>query len=403
MARTIGRLTDLNVRRANKRRLYADGGGLYLQIARNGSKSWIFRYGAQGRRYHGLGALNSVSLSEARAKARACRKLISEGGDPIAAKRQLIITGKLEAAKAMTFKQCAEAYIAAHSAGWRNAKHKQQWGNTLAAYAEPIIGALPVQAVDTALVCKVLEPIWRTKPEMASRVRGRIESILDWAKVRGYRDGENPARWRGHLDILLRAQKKVARVKHHAAIPYADLPTFLVELRKRSGLAAAMLEYTILTASRTGEVIGARWSEINLHANLWTIPAARMKAEKQHRVPLSDRAVEILRTLPRDGDRVFGLGDKAMWKLLVRMGRGGTTVHGFRSTFRDWAAECTAFPREAIEAALAHALGDQTETAYFRSDLFERRQQLMAAWAAYCCTPSQPRQAADIVTLRRGR
>jgi integrase len=402
MARTIGRLTDLNVRRANKPRLYADGGGLYLQVARNGSKSWIFRYGPQGRRYHGLGALHAVSLSEARERARACRQLLFDGGDPIDARRQRGTAAKLEAAKAITFAEAADRYIRAHSAGWRNARHRQQWTSTIRDYAAPVIGRLPIAAVDTAMVMKVLEPIWTTLPETASRLRMRIERILAWATVQGFRAGENPARWRDHLDHLLPSPEKIAAVKHHAAMPYAELPAFLAAVRERSGLAARMLEFVILTVARTGSAVGATWSEIDLRTATWSIPADRMKARRLHRVPLSDRAVEILREIPRGGDRVFPLGDKSMLKLLARMGQRGTTVHGFRSTFRDWAAERTNYPREAVEAALAHVLGDQTETAYFRSDLFERRKQLMAAWADYCCTTTTLPQK-TVVNLRRRR
>jgi integrase len=402
MARTIGRLTDLNVRRANKPRLYPDGGGLYLQIARNGSKSWIFRYGPQGRRYHGLGPLHAVSLSEARERARACRQLILAGGDPIDARRQRDVATKLEAAKAITFSEAAERYVKAHGAAWRNARHRQQWASTIRDYAEPVLGRLPIGAVDTAMVMKVLEPIWTRLPETASRLRMRIERILAWATVQGFRAGENPARWRDHLDHLLPSPEKIARVRHHPAMPYAEVPTFLAALRERPGLAARMLEFVILTSARTSEAVGATFDEIDLRRGIWTIPADRMKGGREHRVPLSDRAIAILREIPHSGDRVFPLGDKSMLKLLARMGHRGTTVHGFRSSFRDWAAERTNYPREAVEAALAHVLGDQTETAYFRSDLFDRRKQLMAAWADYCGTP-QPEQVADVVTLRRGR
>jgi integrase len=334
------------------------------------------------------------------AKARECRQILLEGGDPIEARRQRDLAVKLEASKAMTFAEAASAYIKSHGAAWRNSDHRKQWARTIAHHVEPVIGDLPVAAVDTACVMRVLQPIWTTVPETASRIRGRLERILAWATVQGLRVGENPARWRGHLDQLLPPRRKIARVKHHEAMPYAGVPAFLVRVRDRIGLAARMLEFTILVAARTGETVGATWDEIDLRAGTWTIAAERMKGGRIHRVPLSDRAIKILRELPRQGgDRVFPLSDKAMLKLLARMGHRGITVHGFRSAFRDWAAERTNYPREAVEAALAHVLGDQTETAYFRSDLFERRQQLMAAWAAYCTTP-QPRTGADVVAIR---
>jgi integrase len=303
----------------------------------------------------------------------------------------------------MTFKESAAMYVASHRAGWRNPKHAAQWQATLATYAEPVIGGLSVQAIDTALVLKVLEPIWTTKPETAGRVRGRIESILDWAKARGYRAGENPARWRGHLDKLLPGRSKVRRVEHHAALPYAELPGFLVSLREQEGIAARALEFAILTAARTGEVIGARWSEMDLVGKNWTLPAARMKAGREHRVPLSDRALAILREMQphRQAEDAFvfpggknrrPLSNMAFLMLLRRMGRGDVTVHGFRSSFRDWAAERTKFPAEVAEMALAHTVSDKTVAAYNRSDLYERRRRLMAAWTTFCSVREQKAQ-----------
>ena len=293
----------------------------------------------------------------------------------------------------MTFDGCAKAYIAAHEAAWRNPKHRQQWTNTLATYVSPVIGQLPVAAVDTGLVLKVVEPIWSKKPETASRVRGRIEVVLDWAKVRGYRDGENPARWRGHLDHLLPAKSKVRKVEHHAALPYAQVGAFMVGLREQPGIGARALEFLILTATRTGETLGAIWNEVDIAARLWTIPAARMKAGKDHRVPLSDAALTVLKQMHaiRHSDYVFPggrdrrpLSEMALLMLLRRMERGNVTAHGFRSTFRDWAAERTSSPREVAEAALAHAIPDAVEAAYRRGDLFDKRRKLMAAWAEYC-------------------
>src|SRR5262245_38591880 len=295
MARTAGGLTALKVGRlVEKPGMHADGGGLYLQVTAGGA-SWIYRYMLNGRaREMGLGPLALFSLQEARAKALDARRLRHGGIDPIEARRAARQQARLDAAKAITFRQCAESYIQAHRAGWRNGKHAAQWEATLATYAEPIIGALPVQAVETALVMKIIEPLWATKPETASRLRGRIESILDWASAREYRAGENPARWRGHLDKLLPARSKVRRVEHHAALPYADLPGFTISLREQGGIAARALEFLILTAARTGEVIGARWNEIDLLDKTWIVPAARMKAQREHRVSLSARALAIL-------------------------------------------------------------------------------------------------------------
>jgi integrase len=386
VGRTIGRLTALDVQRAKRRGVHHDGGGLYLQIAANGSKSWIFRYGPQGRRYHGLGAVHTITLAEAREKARDCRKLLLDGIDPITARAEHRAAARLDAAKAITFTEAATAYIKAHRAGWKNPKHRQQWTNTLATYVNPIVGHLPVAVIDTGLVLRCLEPVWTTKPETASRVRMRIERILAWATVRGYRAGDNPARWRGHLDHLLPAQKKVARVRHHAALPYVDLPVFLAELRARDAVAARALEFLILTATRTGEVIGATWDEFDLAAGIWTIPADRMKAGRGHRVPLANRAVKILEGMPR-ASRPFPLSNMAFLQLLKRMGRGAITAHGFRSAFRDWAAETTGYPNHVVEQALAHVIGNAVEAAYRRGDLFDKRRRLMNDWAAFCAFP----------------
>jgi integrase len=302
-------------------------------------------------------------------------------------------------------------YIAGHTAGWRSAKHIAQWKATLAKYAEPVIGGLSIQAIDTALVLKVLEPIWSVKPETAGRVRGRIEAILDWAKARGYRTGENPARWRGHLDKLLPALSKVRRVAHHAALPYAELPGFLIALREQGGIAARALEFTILTAARTGEAIGARWGEINLTEKVWIVPATRMKAAKEHRVPLSARALAILdelRPLRETSDAeafVFpgakagrSLSNMAFLMLLRRMGRDDLTAHGFRSSFRDWAAERTNFPNEVAEMAPAHSVGNAVEAAYRRGDLFDKRRRLVDAWAEFLA--KAPIEQGKLVSLR---
>ena len=397
MART-GKLTALKTDKVKASGYYGDGGGLFLQVSRYGTKSWVFRLKANGRlREMGLGSLDTYSLAEARERARNCRKLRDEGKDPIEERNAARLAVKLEATKAITFEQCAERHIAAHRAGWRNGKHRDQWSSTLETYVNPIIGALPVQAIDTTLVMKAVEPIWNEKPETASRVRGRIEAILDWATARGFRAGENPARWRGHLDKLLPKKTKVRRIEHHAALPYREIAAFVAELRSQEGIAARALEFAILTAARTGEVIGALWGELDLADRLWTIPAERMKADKEHRVPLSDAAIAILEDLQRvrQGDYVFPGGragrpisNMAMTMTLRRMGRGELTVHGFRSSFRDWAAERTGFPAEVAEMALAHAVSDKVEAAYRRGDLFQKRRQLMDAWARYCATPA---------------
>jgi integrase len=395
LARAVGRLSAVALPKL-KTGMHADGGGLYLQVTKGGARTWVFRFMLHGRaREMGLGPLHIVSLSEAREKARGCRKLRHEGIDPIEARNAKHAEERLAAATALTFKECAERYIEAHRAGWKNSKHAKQWPSTLEAYVYPVFGALFVQAIDVGLVMKVLEPIWRTKPETASRVRGRIESVLDWATVRGYRKGDNPARWRGHLDKLLPARAKVRKVEHHAALPYADVGHFVAGLREQEGIASRALEFLILTATRTGEVIGARWDEFDLDEKLWTVPGVRMKAGKEHRVPLSARALAVIDEMRaervNDHEFVFPggrprkpLSNMAMLKVLERMGRGDLTAHGFRSSFRDWAAERTGFPHEVAEMALAHAVSDKVEAAYRRGDLFQKRRQLMEAWAKHC-------------------
>lgn len=395
--------------RAAKPGYTGDGGGLYLTISKFGTPSWVFRFRTDGRlREAGLGSLDTWSLAEARERARSFRQMRGEGKDPIEERRAARQKLKVEAAKAITFRAAAEAYIAVHSAGWRNEKHSAQWPATLTAYVYPVFGDLPVAAIDTALVMKAVEPIWTAKPETASRVRGRIESVLDWATTRGYRQGENPARWKGHLQNLLPRRSKVARVEHHAALPYPEIAGLMDELRRQEGIAARALEFAILTAARTGEVIGARWEEINLSERLWTVPGERMKAGREHRVPLSDRAVEIVEEMKaiRQGDYVFPgqragkpLSDMALLMLLRRMGRGELTTHGFRSTFRDWAAERTGFPAEVAEMALAHTVSDKVEAAYRRGDLFQKRRQLADAWAGFCAAPAA---AGAVVPIRRG-
>jgi integrase len=390
MPRLIEKLTPLAVSRAKLPGYYGDGAGLWLQVSPVGTKSWIFRFTRAGRqREMGLGAIHTVSLSEARAKAKTCRQQLLDGLDPISVREAAKLAQALEQARAMTFDQCAAAYIKAHRDGWRNAKHAAQWENTIATYASPIFGDLPVTSVDTALVMKALHPIWTEKTETASRLRGRIESILGWATTSGYRQGDNPARWRGHLQNLLAAPEKVRKVEHHPALPWREIGGFMVDLRAREGIAARALELAILTAARSGEVRGMRWDELD--GKVWTIPANRMKAGREHRVPLSSAVLSLLERMPRVGDYVFPgakkgslLSDMSLTAVLRRMGHEDITVHGFRSTFRDWCAESTNFPREVAEHALAHQLPDKVEAAYRRGDLIEKRILLMQAWADFC-------------------
>jgi integrase len=411
MVRPTGRLTALKVTRAKRPGMYADGGGLYLQVTEGGA-SWIYRYMLNGRAHEmGLGPRALYGLSEARAKALDARKLRHEGVDPIEARRAARAQQRLDAAKAITFMECADAYIKAHCAGWRNGKHAAQWRATLATHAKAI-GLLPVQAIDTSLVMKVLEPIWTTKPVTASRVRGRIEAVLDWAKVRGFREGENPAHWRGHLDKLLPARGKVRKVEHYAALPYAELAGFLIALRKQQGIVARALEFTILTAARGGETRGARWLEFDLSDKTWTVPAERMKANREHRVPLSPYALAILQEMQahRHSDDGFvfpggqqgqSISDMAFSMLLRRMGRGDITAHGFRATFKTWATDRTGFHNEIVEAALAHVVGSNVEQAYQRSDRFEKRRRLMQQWATFCT--AAPTERSKVVALQGRR
>ncbi len=401
-----GRLTALRVKHARKPGMLADGNGLCLQVTRANARSWIFRYYRNGKsREMGLGSLNAVSLANARLKAAACRGLLADGIDPIAARNAERTQRALEDARAITFDQCAEAFITAHSAAWKNQKHIAQWKATLRTYVSPVCGSLPVQVVDVALIMKVLEPIWTTKPETAARIRGRIESVLNWAKARGYRTGENPALWKGHLSNLLPAHSKIAKVKHHAALPYDQTSHFIDALRRQDGVAPLALEFAILTAARTGEIIGARWAEIDLEAKVWTVPASRMKNGREHRVPLSAEALAVLTKVSQGEPEEFvfagrkkrPLSNMAFLMLLRRMGHDNLTTHGFRSTFRDWAAERTNFQAEIAEAALGHVVGNKVEAAYRRGDFFEKRRRLMEAWAQFATTaPSD----AVVVSLR---
>ncbi len=409
MPRRAAGLTAARVRTAAPGR-YGDGNGLYLLVRSPEARFWLFRYTRAGRmREMGLGRAGSdpgaVTLAEARSRAGELHKRVRAGVDPLDAKHAETAASRAraqqEAVRAITFRSVAEQFIASHEAGWRNPKHRAQWGATLAAYAYPHMGDLPVAEVTTAHVMAALDTIWRTKAETASRVRGRVEAVLDYARARGWRDGANPATWRGHLSELLPSRAKIAPVEHHAALPWPDTAAFMATLRGQSGVGARALEFAILTAARTGEVLGARWTEIDMQAAVWTVPAARMKAGREHRVPLAPaalsvlREVAVLRTTDKPDAFVFPggmaarpLSNMAMAMTLRRMGRGDLTAHGFRSTFRDWTAERTDYQREVAEAALAHTLDDKVEAAYRRGDLFEKRRRLMADWAAFCGRPA---------------
>jgi integrase len=400
----MGRINRLSAKTVSNAKvgMHADGGGLYLQVTeakdRTLNRSWIFRFaGGDGREHKmGLGPLHTIGLAEAREKAGECRRLRHEGVDPIAHRDAARAAAQVEAAKHITFEKAAAAYIKSHRDGWRNVKHAGQWKTTLETFVFPVFGKLPVAAVDTGLVMRAIEPMWKATPETASRVRGRIESVLDWAKAHGYRTGENPARWRGHLDKLLPKKAKVRKVEHHAALPYREIGAFVAELRAQEGIVARALEFAILTAARTGEVLGATFDEFDLGARTWIVPGDRMKRGREHRVALSGRAVAIVEEMGaiRTGDFVFPgyhpekpLTAGALLTFLNDvMGRTDATTHGFRSTFRDWAAETTNHSREVVEMALAHTVGNAVEAAYQRGDLFEKRRRLMDAWDAECST-----------------
>lgn len=394
MAHQIKKLSAKLVANLSSPGYYGDGDGLWLQIARSGSKSWIFRFTLAGKaREMGLGGLKAVSLSIARERAGQCRLVLSEGKDPIVERNASRTSDAMRKSRLKTFDQCASAYISAHRASWKNLKHIAQWESTLANYASPVFGALPVSDVDTDLVVKVLRPIWNVKTETAVRLRGRIESILDWATVSKYRIGDNPARWRGHLENLLADPNKIAPVVNFPALNWREIAAFMHDLRAREGVAARAVEFAILTACRSGEVRGAAWAEIDLEEAVWIVPAARMKAGKEHRVPLSTQAMALLLQMPREGAFVFPgrskdsiLSDMSLTAVLRRMERDDITVHGFRSTFRDWCSEAVgnAFAREVCEHALAHSLPNKVEAAYRRGDLFDKRIPLMQAWADYC-------------------
>ena len=389
-----GKLTEAKITSITKAGRYGDAGQLWLQVRSANSKSWLLRYTFDGKaRAMGLGQYPVVGLAQARERALAARRLLADGIDPLEARDTARQRARAAEVRPVTFLELTGEFLKANAAGWRNEKHASQWRATLVQYAFPVFGDLPIADVTTELVLKAIEPIWRTKPETASRVRGRIEQVLASAKARGLRDGDNPAAWRGHLDQILPRRSKVAPVVHHSAMPWREIGSFMARLRRRDGSGARCLEFAILTASRSGEVRGATWSEVDLVAKTWTIPGARMKAGKDHRVPLSEAAAAILRALaspqPDEASFVFPspngrqLSDMALSAVLRRMDVA-ETVHGFRSCFRDWVSEATSFQAEIAEAALAHTLGGKTQVAYQRGDLLEKRRGLMDAWAQYC-------------------
>ena len=386
---------------------YGDGDGLYLQLTEAGGRSWILRFERNGReRAMGLGPLHTFNLDEARELARKARQQLRLGHDPIDERKAAKQAQKLEQAKTKTFAECADEYFAFHEGKWNNAKWRSQFKNTMRDYVLPKIGKLSIAAIDTGLVLQVIEPIWKTKTPTADRVRQRLAAVLDWATVRNYRSGENPARWDGHLQHILPAKGALVKTKHYAALPFTEIHDFVSQLRQRNGIAVQALEFLILTAGRTSEITGARWSEIDFQNKTWTIPAARMKAKKDHRIPLSDRALVILQNLPRLNDFVFAgerdgrpLGQDGMDRTLERMGfKDRATVHGFRSSFRTWASECTAYPHDVCEAALAHTIPEAVVRAYKRTDFFDKRRRLMADWAKYCST--QQHEAATVTPIR---
>jgi integrase len=408
MVRALHRLSNLKVERAKRPGMYADGGSLYLRVAEGGSKQWIFRYTVNGRnRDMGLGPVHTLTLAEARERATEARKLRLDGIDPIANKRARVAALRAADAKAKTFADCVKGFIEDNESSWTSVKHRRQWETSLIKYTYPILGSLPVAAIDTPLVLRVLKPIWDAKRETASRLRGRIENVLGWATVHHYRSGDNPARWNGLLEHALPA---VVKGDHHAALPYTQVASFMQALRKDTGIVARALEFITLTAVRLGEATGATWDEIDLEAKTWTIPASRMKADQEHRVPLSDAAISVLKTVReiRQSDYVFAgfkpgrpIGGDALRELIKKLAGADVTVHGLRSTFRDWAAEQTNVQREVAEVALAHAIPDAVEAAYRRGDLFAKRRKLMGAWAAYCAKVET--DAGKVVALARAR
>jgi integrase len=392
----MGKLTTLKIATLGAG-FHSDGDGLYLQVGTGpNARSWIYRFHFHGRtRDLGLGPARDISLKLARELRDENRRLKAQGIDPIARRQELRMAERVKKTKSITFEECATRFIATHEQSWKSRKHGRQWTATLAAYARPINGR-PVQEIETPAILECLEPIWSIKPETASRVRGRIEKVLSWATVGGLREGPNPAAWKNHLEFRLPRPGKVRKPVNHAALPFTEIPAFMADLRSRPSISARALEVLILCAARTTEILGSKWPEFDLGgANpVWKVPASRMKAGREHRVPLSKRVVEILRDLfsERQSEYVFTrnggpLSNMSLAKVLIMMNRNNATVHGFRSCFRTWAAEKTSYPREIAEAALAHVVGDATERAYQRSDVLDPRRKLMETWASFCTTP----------------
>jgi integrase len=424
MARLIDKLKPLEVSKIKIPGYHGDGGGLWLQVSSSGSKSWIFRFTLNRKqREMGLGAVHTVSLAEARLKAREHRLMLQGGKDPLENREELKRADALARAKMMTFDQCANEYIATHRSGWKNIKHAGQWESTLTTYASPIFGAFPVAEIDTSLVMKVLSPIWTLKTETATRVRGRIESVLGWATTSCFREGENPARWKGHLENLLASPNKIKNVQHQPSLSWQEIGAFMIALRQQESIAAQAVEFCILTAARTGEVRGATWDEIDIEGGLWVIPDHRMKGGVKHHVPLSTGAKSLLSKIPKVGKHVFtganygkGLSDMSLLEVCRRLdeaniksgGKGWKdptlnrtiTTHGFRATFRTWGGEFVAnsFPNEVLEHALAHKLPDKVEAAYTRGTMFEKRIMLMQAWSDYC---DRVQEMASVTPIRK--
>ena len=422
MPRRAAGLTAVKVDKPKKPGRFGDGSGLYLLVRPDFTKFWLFRYTPSGGKLREMGlgragsARGEVKLADARERAAGLYAQVRAGIDPLAQREADAIEAKAVAQDklitSITLRAAAERYIAAHEPAWKNPKHRQQWHNSLTSYVDPVCGDIPVGEIQTAHVLAVLEPIWRAKPETASRVRGRLEAILDYSKARGWRSGENPAAWKGHLALTLPARGKIAPVQHHAALPWQEIGEFVRDLRQQKGIAARALEFVIMTAGRTSEIIEATWAEIDMVAGIWTIPASRMKAGREHRVPLAEPALALLRAMAEirisgePGEFIFPgqlayhpLSNMALAMVLRRMKRLDLTVHGFRSCFRDWCAESTSFPSEVAEMALAHAVGNKVEAAYRRGDLFEKRVLLMAAWADFVEQP-RGKAMANVTAIR---
>jgi integrase len=405
------KLTDRKIRELKRPGFLSDGGNLYLDAWGLPNKNWVLRYARHGKTHdHGLGSYPQTSLAEARERRDEALRKLRNGTDPIEERRAERLAPKLQRARSMTFRQCADFYIAAHEQSWKNDRHRTQWQQTLESYCYPTLGDLPIQQIDTGLVMRIVQPLWHSKTETSARIRGRVEAILDWAVSAGYRpEGANPARWKGHLQNLLPAKAKIAPTRHHKALHYAELPQFMAELAVQTSIAALALRFTILTACRTGEALGARWDEIDPGNRLWVVPGSRMKGGREHRVPLSEPVLQILETLKKlpaspllfPGDvPTRAVGKNIMAQMLRRAGRN-ETVHGFRSSFSDWCTERTHFPVEAREMALAHRVGDAVQEAYRRTDLLNRRRALMDAWAKFCCTPPAEGQLISLIASDR--